>query len=85
MITNLFQTIGHFGFSRYIVFDMHLDIHYVEIHSKNYVSRKAKTTYSLDRREYVLLELEVDINLQIELALQFRTETNIMYESKSKC
>ena len=46
-----FPIIGCFGFSRYIYFSMHLDIHYVQIHSKNDVFRKFKTTYSLERRE----------------------------------
>jgi len=31
---------------------MFLDIHYVQIHSQTYVSRKAKTTYNLEWREY---------------------------------
>ena len=32
---------------------MHLDIHYVEMHSKSNVSKKAKTSYNLERREYI--------------------------------
>ena len=47
-----FQIIRHFDFSRYIVFAMHLDIHYVKIRSKINVSRKAKTSYNLEWREY---------------------------------
>ena len=47
-----FQIVGPFGKSRYISFDMHLDIHYVLIHSKIYISRFVKTTYNLERRKY---------------------------------
>jgi hypothetical protein len=32
---------------------MHLDIVYVLIHNNIYESRKAKTTYNLERREYI--------------------------------
>ena len=42
------QIIGRFGKSRYINFDMHLDIRYVKI----YVSRFAETTYNLEQRKY---------------------------------
>lgn len=42
-----FQIIGHFGFSRSIAFGMRLDIPYILIHSKLYVSRKAKMSYNL--------------------------------------
>ena len=45
------QIINRFGFSRYIDFAMHLDIIYIEVHSKNYAPRKAKTTNNLGRRE----------------------------------
>ena len=48
-----FQIIRHFGFSRCIAFAMHLDIRYVLIHNKSCLSRKAKTTYKLQRREYM--------------------------------
>jgi hypothetical protein len=41
-----FQIIRRFGFSIYIAFAMYLDINYV------YLSRKAKTSYNLERREY---------------------------------
>ena len=47
-----FQNVGRFGFSRFIVFAMHLNITYVQIHNKIYESRKVKTTYILERREY---------------------------------
>ena len=46
------QIICHCGFSRYIDFAMHLDMRYVQIHCKTDVSRKAKTTYNLEQREY---------------------------------
>lgn len=48
----LFQITSRFGFSMQIVSPMHLDIGYVKIHSKIYVSRKARTTYNLEWREY---------------------------------
>jgi hypothetical protein len=48
-----FQIIRRFGFSRYIAFTMYLHIVYIQVHSKNYVSRKAKTSYNLERREYI--------------------------------
>ena len=35
-----FQIIRRFDFSRYVVFTMHIDIHYVYIHAKNNVSEK---------------------------------------------
>jgi hypothetical protein len=44
--------LGRFGKSKYINFTMHLDKYYVCIHSINYVSRFAKTTYNLEWREY---------------------------------
>ena len=34
---------------------MHLDITYVYIHNKIYEYRKVKTTYILERREYVVI------------------------------
>jgi hypothetical protein len=37
-----FQIIRRFGFSRYIVFTMYLDIVYIKVHSKSYVSKKTK-------------------------------------------
>ena len=37
-----FQIIRRFGFSRYVDFTMHLDIHYVQIHSKSNITRKTK-------------------------------------------
>jgi len=49
-----FQIIDHFSKSRCIIFAMHLHKYYVYIHDKNYVSRFAKTTYNLERREYNL-------------------------------
>jgi hypothetical protein len=36
------QIIRRFDISKYIDFAIHLDIHYVQIHSKNNVSRKSK-------------------------------------------
>jgi hypothetical protein len=47
-----FQIIRHFGFFRYVVFAMHLDMHCLD----TYVSRKAKTSYNLERREYVIID-----------------------------
>jgi hypothetical protein len=43
--------IRNFGFFRYIAFAMYLDIHYVWIHSKNNIAKKAKTSYNLEWRE----------------------------------
>jgi hypothetical protein len=37
-------------FSRYIIFIMHLDIHYVWIHDENNVSKKDKLSYNLEPR-----------------------------------
>ena len=39
-----FQIVSHFGFSRYIVFTMYLDIAYIQVYSKSYVPNQ--TTYS---------------------------------------
>ena len=50
-----FQIVGRFGKSRYIAFAMHLDKHYVQIHSKNNVSRFVKTTYNQERREQLAI------------------------------
>jgi hypothetical protein len=36
----------------YIDFVIHLNIHYVQIHSKSYISKKARMTYTFKRREY---------------------------------
>ena len=41
--------------ARYIDFAMHLDIIYMQMHSKNYAYRKAETTNNLGRREYILV------------------------------
>ena len=52
-----FQNVGRFDFSRFIYFAMYLDICYIQMHSKHYESRKAKTTYILKRREYNILPI----------------------------
>ena len=52
-ILHPFQNVGRFGFSKFIVFTIHIDITYVKIHSKIYESKKVKTIYILERREYV--------------------------------
>jgi hypothetical protein len=51
---SLAPIISRLYFSRYIVFAMYLDTTYIEMHSKIYVSRKGKTTYNLELREYVI-------------------------------
>jgi hypothetical protein len=43
----LFQIVGCFGKSRYIIFAMYLDIMFISVHSKIYISRFAKITYIL--------------------------------------
>ena len=48
-----FQNLGRFDFFRFIYFVMYLDICYIYMYSKHYKSRKTKTTYILERREYV--------------------------------
>jgi hypothetical protein len=50
-ILHPFQIIRRFGFSRYIAFSMYLDIVYIYVHSKSYVSRKAKMSYNLEQIE----------------------------------
>jgi len=35
-----------------MAFAMHLDIHYVQMHRENNLSRKAKTSYNLEWMEY---------------------------------
>ena len=40
-----------FWLSRNIAFATHLDIGYVQIHSKSYVPRKARMTYNLEQRK----------------------------------
>jgi hypothetical protein len=52
LVFPLFQIIRYFDFSRYIVFAMHLNIHYVRIHSKSNIFRKTKTSYNMEWREY---------------------------------
>ena len=42
-----FQIIRHFGYYRYIAFTIYLDIVCTYVHSKSYVSRKAKMSYNL--------------------------------------
>jgi hypothetical protein len=42
---SFFQIVCRFGFSRCIVFAMHLDIVYVYMHNNIYDPRKAKTIY----------------------------------------
>ena len=49
-----FQNVGRFDFFRFIYFAMYLDICYIYVHSKHYESRKAKTTYILERMEYII-------------------------------
>lgn len=60
------QTISRFGFSRCIIFAMHLDIYYV--HTNIYVSRKIKTTNNLGHREY--LQLTISDNLRLKTTMQ---------------
>jgi hypothetical protein len=48
MLLTPFQIIRHFGFSTYIAFIVYLDIIYIQVYSKNYVSRKSKTSYNLE-------------------------------------
>ena len=48
-----FQNICRFDFSKFIYFVMHLDIRYIQMHSKQYESKKTKTTYILEWREYI--------------------------------
>ena len=47
-----FQIVGYFSKSRCIIFMMHLDIVFIQVHSKIYLSRFVKTTYTLKWREY---------------------------------
>ena len=49
-IISPFQIVGHFGKSICIIFTMHLDIVFIHVYNKIYVSRFAKTTYNLERR-----------------------------------
>ncbi|AQL10339.1 peptidyl-prolyl cis-trans isomerases [Zea mays] len=51
-----FQIKRRFGFFKCVVFATHLDIHYVYIHSKNNLSRKAKTSH-ITREVLFLLNL----------------------------
>jgi hypothetical protein len=47
IVLNPSQMIRSFDFSRYVAFVMHIDIHYVYIHTKSNVSQKTKTSYNL--------------------------------------
>jgi len=47
-ILYLRQIIRYFGFSKFIGFTIYLDIMYIQVHSKNCESRKAKTFYNLN-------------------------------------
>jgi hypothetical protein len=58
------------GFSRYIHFVMHLNIYLCLDHNKRNVSRKAKTTSNLVRREYVCYQVFKTISLQLVLLCQ---------------
>jgi len=42
-----FQLIGRFGFPRYTIFIMYLDISYIYVHNESYVAKKSKITYNL--------------------------------------
>ena len=53
--TSPFQNVGHFNFFKFIVFVMHLDIIYIQIHNKIYESRKVKTAYILVHVFYSLM------------------------------
>jgi hypothetical protein len=46
---------SRFSISRYIIFDMHLDISYVYMHNKIYVRRKTKMSNNLALMEYALV------------------------------
>jgi len=46
-----FQIIGRFGFSGFIVFTTYLDIAYVYVHDKYYISR-SQNNIQFGRREY---------------------------------
>ena len=51
-VLNPFQIKRCSAFSRYIDFTMYLDIVYIYVHSKYNISRRAKTSYNLERREH---------------------------------
>ena len=56
---------------------MQLDIYYVQIHSKNYVPRKAKTNYNLEQREYMKLSKKLVCHLFAENFVSAKQESNI--------
>ena len=53
LLLPLSQIIKRFGIFRFIIFAMYLDITYIQVHSKSYESRKAKTSYNLEWRDYI--------------------------------
>jgi hypothetical protein len=54
IVLHPFQIIRCFGFSWYIAFAMYLDIVYIQMHGKSYVSWKAKMSYNLERKGYFI-------------------------------
>jgi hypothetical protein len=52
--TFLFQIIRRFDIFRFIAFTFYLDVTFIQIRSKSYESRKAKTSYNLERKEQKL-------------------------------
>ena len=69
-----FQIVSRSGFSRYMPPATHLDIHYVWIHSKNYLYRKAKTTYNLEWRKYLCICIRFDGLNGMDLGFDVRSQ-----------
>ena len=71
LLLSPFENISCFNFSRFILFVMHLDIIYVQIHNKMYKFKKIKTIYILERRE----KHKQSANIYIHVAAGSQNET----------
>lgn len=74
LLLHSFQIINRSGLSRYIDFTMYIDIIYIQVYSKNYVSRNARTTYNLEWSTYQQLG---------EFSMLLITTKNLQSESKN--
>jgi hypothetical protein len=62
---------------------MHLNICRVQVHSKRYVTRKAKTTYNLEWREYKIKQLKLKTHCHYGMKLKPSCQNSIVVSMTS--
>jgi len=80
-----FQIIRRFDFSRCIALTMYLDIVYIQVHSKSYVSRKTKTSNNLEQREYILYARGFNQNNKVMLLAYDDSHESLILRVRCAC